>query len=220
MTFVEVQRLYQNRFSERDRQMKHQVWGVIVRSFFQKWIAPQQVVLDLGCGGGEFLTHIRCARRIGVDVNPDASSSLDDTIEFHQSDIHNLSFLPGGSIDVVFTSNVIEHLPTKGDVEQVVLEVRRVLKAGGHFIVLGPNLRFLPGSYWDFWDHHTPITDRSLVELLKTLDFDIVNCYPKFLPYTTRSGLPQAPWLVWLYLKVPVAWRLLGKQFLIRAAKA
>src|SRR5919106_2789330 len=87
MTFVEVQRLYQNRFSERDRRMKHQVWGVIVRSFFQRWIAPQQVVLDLGCGGGEFLTHIRCARRIGVDVNPDASSSLDDTIEFHRGDI-------------------------------------------------------------------------------------------------------------------------------------
>lgn len=217
--YVEAQRLYRHRFSERDRRVKHQVWSVIVRSFLQKWIAPEHAVLDLGCGDGEFLTLICCARRVGVDGNPDTSSYLDSAIEFHQGDVRDLSFLPENSLDVVFTSNVIEHLPTKSDVKQMVLEARRVLKPGGHFIALGPNLRFLPGAYWDFWDHHTPITDRSLAELLKTLDFRIVNHYPKFLPYTTCSALPKAPWLVWLYLKIPVAWLILGKQFLIRAVK-
>ncbi|MFH1743488.1 MAG: glycosyl transferase, partial [bacterium] len=103
--------------------------------------------------------------------------------------------------------------------EQMIREVHRILKTGGHFIALGPNLRYLPGEYWDFWDHLIPITDRSLTELLENLDFEIVNCYPRFLPYTTRSRLPQAPWLVRLYLKAPLVWKFMGGQFLIRAHK-
>ena len=86
-------------------------------------------------------------------------------------------------------------------------------------MLLGPNLRFLPGEYWDFWDHLVPITDRSLVEALETIGFETVEAIPRFLPYTTRSSLPKAPWLVRLYLRAPIAWRFLGGQFLVRAKK-
>jgi hypothetical protein len=41
----------------------------------------------------------------------------------------------------------------------------------------------------------------------------------RFLPYTTRSALPQASWLIRLYLKIPLAWLLFGRQFLLRAVK-
>jgi hypothetical protein len=43
---------------------------------------------------------------------------------------------------------------------------------------------------------------------------------PRFLPYTTKSRLPQAPWLVSLYLRFPLVWRILGKQTLVVASKA
>jgi hypothetical protein len=101
----------------------------------------------------------------------------------------------------------------------MIAEVRRVLAPGGSFVALGPNVRFIPGSYWDFWDHYVPISDRSLTELLETSGFQVVDSHPRFLPYTTRSALPKAPWLVRAYLKVPLAWRVLGAQFLIRARK-
>jgi len=42
--------------------------------------------------------------------------------------------------------------------------------------------------------------------------FRIEEMIPQFLPYTTKSRLPQAPWLIRLYLRVSVAWPLLGKQ--------
>lgn len=42
---------------------------------------------------------------------------------------------------------------------------------------------------------------------------------PRFLPYTTKSRLPQAPWLIRLYLRVPLAWWLLGKQALVVAER-
>jgi SAM-dependent methyltransferase len=191
---------------------------VLVEQFFQRWVRPTDTVLDLGCGYGEFLNHVRCGRRIGVDLNPDSAAHLRDA-EFHLHSVCELPFLPNDSADVVFTSNLMEHLPGKRDVEAMIGEARRVLKPGGHFILMGPNVRALPGLYWDFWDHVVPISDRSLAEALENLGFEIADCYARFLPYTTRSALPRSPALVKLYLKVPLAWRLLGRQFLLRARK-
>jgi hypothetical protein len=36
----------------------------------------------------------------------------------------------------------------------------------------------------------------------------------RFLPYTTKSRLPQTQWLVRMYLAFPPAWMLMGKQTL------
>jgi SAM-dependent methyltransferase len=219
VTGEDVQRIYRHRFDEADRRAKSEVWRVVVEDGLARWIPANATVLDIGCGYGEFLNHVRCARRIGVDLNPDSRAALAKEIEFHVGDVRDLSFLPDASVDVAFTSNLIEHLPSKQDVELLFREARRVLKPGGHVIALGPNLRFLPGEYWDFWDHLTPITDRSLVELFENLDLRVTDCIPRWLPYTTRSSLPKATFLVRLYLRVPLAWRLLGGQFLIRAQK-
>lgn len=215
----DVQRIYRHRFSEADRRAKAAIWRVVVEDGLARWIPESACVLDIGCGYGEFLNHVRCKRRIGVDLNPDSRSALAGDIEFHVGDVRDLAFLPDESIDVAFTSNLIEHLPSKKDVELLFREARRVLKRGGHVIALGPNLRFLPGEYWDFWDHLTPVTDRSLVELFENLDLEVTDCIPRWLPYTTRSSLPKSTFLVRLYLRVPLAWRFLGGQFLIRARK-
>lgn len=216
---TELQRIYRNRFSEQAEQAKAAVWKVVVDAFFQRWIGPEDTVLDLGAGYGEFLNFVRCARRIAVDLNDDTPHHLEPGIEFHQNDVTDLHFLPDQTVDVVFTSNLMEHLPDKRAVEQMLRESWRVLKPGGCFIAMGPNLRFLPGTYWDFWDHLVPITDRSLVEVLEVQGFQIVDCVPRFLPYTTRSSLPKAPFLVRLYLAFPPAWRIMGGQFVIRACK-
>jgi len=219
MDVTQVRRIYRGRFSEANRRAKARLWRVLVESFLQQWLRPTDTVLELGCGYGEFLNHIRARRRIGVDLNPDSPAHLAAGVEFHAGSVCDLSFLPASSVDVVFTSNLMEHLPGKPAVETMLAEARRVLKPGGHCIMMGPNLRLLPGAYWDFWDHLVPITDRSLVEILEVQGFAIADCHPRFLPYTTRSTLPQAPWLVWLYLRVPLLWRIFGRQFLIRARK-
>lgn len=215
----ELQRLYRHRFDERSREAKQRLWKAIVESYFQKFIAPTDAVLDMGCGFGEFLNHVRCARRIGIDLNPEAPKYLDKAVEFHAGDVCDLKMVPDATVNVVFTSNLMEHLPSKEAALRMLGEARRVLKPGGQFIAMGPNLRFLPGEYWDFWDHLLPITDRSLAEALGSLDFKVVEQRARFLPYTTRSALPQATWLVRLYLHLPLAWCFFGRQFLLRAAK-
>ena len=214
-----LQRLYRQRFDEQSREAKQRLWKILVESFFQKYVPSTAAVLDLGCGFGEFLNHVRCARRIGVDLNPEATKYLAQGVEFHAGDVCSLTMIPDASVDLVFSSNLMEHLPSKEAAERMMSESRRVLKPGGTLLLMGPNLRFLPGEYWDFWDHKLPITDRSLAELLGSLDFKVVEQRARFLPYTTRSALPQAGWLVSLYLHLPWAWRFFGRQFLVRAIK-
>jgi dolichol-phosphate mannosyltransferase len=121
---------------------------------------------------------------------------------------------------VVFTSNLLEHLQSKAEVERTIAEAHRVLKPGGHFIAMGPNIRVVHGNYWDFWDHAVPISDRSLIELLAIHHLEIVETYDRFLPYTSSSPLPRAPILVRMYLRSRMVWPLFGKQFLIRARKS
>ena len=214
-----LQRLYRHRFSDADREDLRRIWRILVESFFQKHVPSSAAVLDLGCGFGEFLNPLKCAKRVGVDLNPESAKSLDAGIEFHAGDVRSLPMLADGSFDVVFTSNLMEHLPSKDDVEKMLRESRRVLKPGGQFIAMGPNFRLIGGAYWDFWDHLTPITDRSLAEILGALDFKVVEQRAHFLPYTTRSSLPRASWLIRLYLHLPFAWPLFGRQFLLRATK-
>ena len=190
-----------------------------MRHFLQRWVTSSDVVLDIGCGQGEFLNHVRCARRIGVDLNPDAAASLGEGVEFHAGDVRDLSFQADDSVDLVFTSNLIEHLPSKADVETVFSEVRRVLKPGGHVVALGPNLRFLQGQYWDFWDHHVALSDQSAGELLELHGFKIDKSIPFFLPYNMVRIRKRPLCLVRLYLHLPFVWRFFGSQFLIVARK-
>ncbi len=191
-----------------------------MRNFFQRWVKTDDVALDLGCGFGEFLRHVNCGRKIGVDLNPESSKILSQAgIEYLQQSVCEELPLADDSVDFVFTSNLMEHLLGKPQVEQMIREAHRVLKPGGHFVMMGPNVRVIPGTYWDFWDHIVPISDLSLVEALECLGFRIVDCWSRFLPYTTKSSLPKAPWMVRFYLDCPWIWRIFGQQFLVRAMK-
>src|SRR5688572_19193704 len=66
--------------------------------------------------------------------------------------------LPDDSLDVVFTSNFFEHLPDKLALKRAILEAARCLRPGGRLIALGPNIKLVNGSYWDFWDHFLCLT--------------------------------------------------------------
>jgi hypothetical protein len=70
-----------------------------------------------------------------------------------------------------------------------------------------------------FFDHITPLDDRSITEALEISGFSIKKCIPRFLPYSTKSRLPKSLMGLKIYLMVPFLWKLFGKQFLIIAEK-
>ena len=215
----EVKRLYRHRFSAQEQAQKDRVWQVLVKHFFQRYIATDATVLDLACGYGEFIRHVNARRRLAVDINEDSASRLAPPIEFHRSRADRLDFLANDSIDFCFTSNFLEHLPSKAVVDDVLAEVRRVLRPGGRFMALQPNIRYAYARYWDFYDHHTPLSHSSAEEAFSLAGFDVVELIDRFLPFSTKSALPKHPALVRAYLACPWAWRILGQQFLIVGAK-
>ena len=214
-----MQDLYATRFPAEDRRSKDAVWAVLCHDFFQRYIPADGVVLDLGAGFCEFLRHIRCRRRIAVDLNPAVRDHAPAGAEVLMEACDRLTSVGDTSVDVVFASNFFEHLPDKRTFLRTVEEVRRVLKRGGKLLVLQPNIRVVNGRYWDFVDHLIPLTDRAVAEALELAGLSVVECRARFLPYTTRSRWPQSPWLVRLYLRVPWVWRFLGGQAWIVGVK-
>jgi SAM-dependent methyltransferase len=154
-----------------------------------------------------------------MDLNPDAPRYLGEGVTFFEQDCSEPWPLPDGSLDAVFTSNFFEHLPDKVALGRTLDQIFRCLSKGGRLIAMGPNIKFLPGSYWDFWDHYVPLTDLSLEEALTTRGFEMVRRVDRFLPYTMSVGRQYPIVLLRLYLHLPVAWRLFGRQFLLVARR-
>jgi dolichol-phosphate mannosyltransferase len=215
----ELKRLYRIRFPEEERLQRDRIWRVLCDHFFQRYVKETDVLLEIACGLGEFTRAIRAGRKIAVDVNPESRTLLPPDVEFHLGSAAQLDFLPDASVDVCFESNFFEHLPSKSELDRVLAEVRRVLRPGGRFIALQPNIRVEPGRYWDFYDHHLALSDRSCAEAFELAGFEVVERIDRFLPFTTCSPLPRHPLLVRLYLLFPPVWKLLGGQFLIVGRK-
>ncbi len=205
--------LYATRFPEADRAAKAAIWQVLCSHFFQRYVKESDVVLDIGAGFGEFLRHIRCAKRIAVDIERLSGRVLPPGTEEVFTPSDQLSqHVPANSVDVVFCSNFFEHLPNTDTFLATLKEIRTVLRPGGRLMALQPNIRYVGGAYWDFVDHHLALTHVTLVEACESLGYEIEEVIPKFLPYTTRSAMPQSPWLVRMYLAFRPAWYVLGKQ--------
>ena len=214
----ELQQEYAMRF-EGNARYRVAVWKILTRQFFSRWVRPDAVILDLGCGWGEFVNQISAAKKYGMDLNPDSAGKLGAEVSCLAQDCSEPWPLPEGSLDVVFTSNFFEHLFSKESLRQTLDQAFRCLKPGGRIICLGPNIKFLPGSYWDFWDHYLPLTEASLSEGLQLAGFTIERATARFLPYSMSQGFQPPLFFLRIYLRCPFLWPFFGKQFLVIARK-
>lgn len=213
-----LQSEYEQRFA-RSAAYRDAVWSVLCARFFSRFVARSATLLDLGAGWGEFSRHIVAARKYAMDLNPDCESRLAGCSQVLLQDCAAPWQLEDGALDVVFTSNFLEHLPDKLSVEKTLAEAHRCLKPGGKIICMGPNIKYLAGPYWDFWDHFVPLTEESLAEVLSIKGFKVTEKIGRFLPYTMSNGRQPPLFALRFYLALPFAWRWFGKQFLVVAER-
>lgn len=213
-----LQEEYQQRFQGADL-YRDSVWKILCKDFFSKYIKPNCAVLDLGAGWGEFSRNILATKKYAMDLNPDCGKRVANHSTFLHQDCSVTWPIDDGALDIVFTSNFLEHLPSKDSVDRTLGEAFRCLKPGGQIICLGPNIKFLPGAYWDYWDHFIPITAESMTEALSLRGFCVTEKVDRFLPYTMSGGKNPPLFTVKLYLKMRFTWRFFGKQFLVVAKK-
>jgi SAM-dependent methyltransferase len=214
----DLQRIYETRF-RKNADYRQAVWRVLIADHFQRYIQANDAVLDLGCGYGEFINQVSCKTRLAMDLNPEAPKRVVAGVRCLLQDCSTKWPLEDNTLNLVFTSNFFEHLPDKDALGRTLDEIHRCLKPSGRLVAMGPNIKYLNGAYWDFWDHHLPLTEDSLREGLVNRKFTIEQCIAQFMPFRMDNG-PQYPLLfLRLYLRLPFAWKFFGKQFLLVARK-
>jgi SAM-dependent methyltransferase len=125
-------------------------------------------VLDYGCGSGYGCARIAAGARrtVGVDVSPKAIEAA--RRDYHASCLEFMTIeagqalpFPAASFDTVLSFQVIEHV---SDAAHYLSEARRVLRPGGHLVLVTPDrrTRLLPAQRpWNRW-HVTEYSERAL----------------------------------------------------------
>jgi SAM-dependent methyltransferase len=204
--------LYTRRFGDRERAGKDRIWPAIV-AHLERYMV-EGPILDIACDRGYFIRHVSGHERWASDLR-DMSADMTPDIRFVQaSGLALTETLPAGHFGTAFMSNYLEHLPSAEAVLEQFRVIHGLLRPGGRVIVLQPNIRLVGGAYWDFIDHTVALTERSVEEAAGAAGFETRALVARFLPYTTKSGLPRHPLLVRGYLAFRPAWLVLGKQSL------
>jgi ubiquinone/menaquinone biosynthesis C-methylase UbiE len=191
------------------------VWRVLA-GYLQPWVRRDGSLLELGAGYGEFSRSITAAEKWALDMNPELVRHWGAGVQpLIQSATEALP-LADSSLDTVFASNFFEHF-TLEQGALILAEARRVLKPGGRLIVVQPNFRLEPRRYFDDYTHRTAYTENGFGDFLQASGFRLLRVEGRFTPFSMKSRIPVAEWLIRLYLRLP--WRPLAGQFLIVAER-
>ena len=132
----------QNAYRERYRAIRPG-WrssGDQLESMVRSHVTADSRILDLGCGRGGVTELVWRDVRLAAGLDPDAASLA-------QHRAHGMPVVKGvgeslpfldQSLDLIVSVWVLEHLKQPA---LTLREVRRVLRPGGHFVFLTPNLR-------------------------------------------------------------------------------
>ncbi|MBN2532383.1 MAG: class I SAM-dependent methyltransferase [Spirochaetales bacterium] len=115
-------------------------------------------VLEIGCGSGygaELLMGLHPESYLGVDLMPEQIALAQrrglNQCAFFIMDAEDLSAFNTGNYDVIIIFGILHHIPAW---RNVINETSRLLKKGGRFFIVEPDLKFL--KYWEAvfkWGH-------------------------------------------------------------------
>ena len=149
-------------------------------------ISPDDVILDIGCGGGMNINRMaQGAKKVyGVDysiesvnLSKEVNQDLirEGRVEVHEGNVMDLPF-EDNSFDIVTAFETVYFWP---DIVKSFGEVKRVLKPGGMFLI-GCEANGTNNLAMKFFDKVIDMTfyeDNDLVGFLKSNDFNEITVY-------------------------------------------
>jgi O-antigen chain-terminating methyltransferase len=169
---------FENRFRGSEEDVRHQQ-GPYLALF-----KPGGRILDLGCGRGEFLDLLRANgfKGSGVDGNAQmVALCRDKGLECEQGDLlETLAGRPDGSLDGIFSSQVIEHLAPAALKRLVELAHAKLAPAGILLLeTVNPTSVFaLVQVYFLDLTHRMPVHPQALRFLMEAAGFAEVEIRP------------------------------------------
>lgn len=179
------------------------LWQTLADEVFSDYVGPDDAVLELGAGWCELVNALTARRRVAVDLWPGIKDYAAPGVEALVTSATDLGDLLDADFDVVFASNLVEHL-THEQFDSLLAESNRVLKPGGRLILIQPNFRLCPRTYFDDYTHVSIWTDVGLTGFLESRGWAIEQVQPRFLPLTVKSRLPVHSALIKTYLRMPL----------------
>jgi len=177
-------------------------------------------VLELGCGGGDFLSA--CAEKrpsllVGLDVNREATSlarRLAPTGIITLADAASLPFADG-AFDAIVAQHFIEHFERP---DEVLRECWRVLAPGGLVAVATPNAMYPDPALFDDPTHRRIYSRAVLIAVFQRNGFRVERCY-SLIPYLGHRRLTRGAARWFLGLRFLPYFRERGLTLLLRARK-
>jgi len=206
---------FNTRFSH--TKARQRLWPVLVEHLQRRFIPEDAVILDVGAGYCDFVNHVRAKEKHALDIAPILLDHASSEVITHVGPASDLKDFNEEYFDIVFASNLFEHLHRE-EFLLALKEIRRVLKQKGKLIVIQPNFRICPKIYFDDYTHVQIFTDRSLADVLSSFGLTPVHVEPRFLPFSTQSYLPASTLLLTVYLRLPL--RPFAGQMLLVAEKS
>ncbi len=171
---------------------------VFYRRIIDAFFVNCDSILDVGCGYGDFLrvAEMKGKTVIGVDINLQALLLLRRIgLDVVLCDVSHLPFRDR-SIDGVFFSHVIEHIP-QSDIGCVLKEIERIVKY--NLVVVTPT------EHRDFWTpgHVTSYDKDKLMSVLQEAGF---LCHKVFYDKFFMLSLPDHEALCKIFNSLPFIW--------------
>ena len=182
------------------------VWSEVVRHIQSLYIPEDSRVLDLGAAYCDFINHVKAKERHAVDVFEKLEKYAQPGVQAHIQDCTELDNFAADSMDVIFASNLFEHL-THEELLATLDHIRRILIPGGRLILLQPNFKYCYRTYFDDYTHLQIFTHMGMYDLLEMAGMRIERMHARYLPVNMKSTLklnvPFLPLVVRLYLRLP-----------------
>ncbi len=144
-----------------------------IASLFSRYITADDHVIDFGAGIGTISTLVNHYKKFDltcVEIDADQINILESKGFKTISSILNYK----GQADVVYSSNVLEHI--KDDLT-VLTEIREKLKIGGHVVFWVPAFEILWTPMDDRVEHYRRYTKKTISLVFTEAGFDVEDVY-------------------------------------------